>query len=339
MVLIKNIGEIDAKILWELLNDARKDFSKIAEECGITRNAVWKHYNLMKKAGIIVGTILQINYEHFGYEAIALMIFHTKSDETGQIRENIQKIPNVIGIFSLELQSYLMVFATLRKLSELSKLKVQIEQESSAEDFRTHVWTSIKNIPENLSFGLPAKTTEAYKKKPQSTIESIDTKRKIDETDLLIINQLIQNGRKSFRKIAKEIGVTTDTVARRFRKLKRNSTIKTIIQIKPSKIGYCALLECNLAFKSQRDSLRAMDTLAKLPDVYWIVATSGVYDLHVWVLIRDIKHLLTVHDEIRELPGTSKMEIHLGRLFPDMYPNPYINTFKQCNDKPHLPLI
>ena len=279
-MLIKKIGEIDAKILWDLLKDGRKDFSKIAEECGITRNAVWKHYNLMKKAGIIVGATSQLNYEYLGYKAIAMMIVATKSQETDQIREHLQKIPNVIGAFPHPIKSNLIIFVPLRNLSELSPLKTLIEIESSAEDIRTYIWTGIKHIPENLSFGLPAKTVEAYKKKPQPTIDSKDTKRKIDETDLQIINQLMKNGRKSFRKIAKEIGVTPDTVARRYRKLKRNDTIKVRIQIKPSKIGYCATLECNLAFKSQSDSLRAVDILAKLPDVFCMATMSGDYDLH-----------------------------------------------------------
>ena len=320
--MIKKIGEIDAKILWNLLKDGRKDFSKIAEECGITRNAVWKHYNLMKKAGIIVGATLQVNYEHLGYKMIAMMLVATKSNGTDQIREFLQKIPNVVGAFPLPIKSNMIVFALIRNLSELSDLKTLIEHESSAEDIRTYIWTGIKHTPENLSICSPAKTIEAYKKKPQPTIDSIDTKRKIDETDLQIINQLMKNGRKSFRKIAKEIGVTPDTVARRYRKLKRSDTIRVRIQIKPSKIGYCATLECNLAFKSQRDSLRAVDILAKRPDVFCMATMSGDYDLHVWILIRDIKHLLTVQDEILELPSLSRMEINVSRIFLDMYPTP-----------------
>ena len=138
----------------------------------------------------------------------------------------------------------------------------------------------------------------------------------------------MKNGRKSFRKIAKEIGVTPDTVARRYRKLKRNGTIKVRIQIKPAEIGYCALLECDLAFKSQRDSLKAIDILAKLQDVFCMVLMSGDYDMRVWILIRDIKHLLTVQDKILELPSVSRMKINVSRLFLDLFPAPnqYFST-------------
>ena len=111
---------------------------------------------------------------------ITMMIVSTNSNGTDQIRECLQKIPKVLGVFPLPIKGNMIIFALLRNLSELSDLKPLIEHASSAEDIRTYIWTGIKHIPENLSFGLPAKTIEAYKKKPQPTIYSKDTKRKIN---------------------------------------------------------------------------------------------------------------------------------------------------------------
>jgi DNA-binding Lrp family transcriptional regulator len=54
----------------------------------------------------------------------------------------------------------------------------------------------------------------------------LDTK--LDRTDLAIINSLMQDGRKSFRQIAREIKVSTPTVESRFDKMKGMGIINHI---------------------------------------------------------------------------------------------------------------
>ncbi|MGH9925237.1 MAG: Lrp/AsnC family transcriptional regulator, partial [Nitrososphaeraceae archaeon] len=52
--------------------------------------------------------------------------------------------------------------------------------------------------------------------------------KNLDRIDISIINSLMQDGRKSFRQIAKETMVTTPTVESRFRRLKENGIIKNV---------------------------------------------------------------------------------------------------------------
>ena len=54
----------------------------------------------------------------------------------------------------------------------------------------------------------------------------LDTK--LDKIDLAIINSLMQDGRKSFRQIAREIKVSTPTVESRFEKMKSMGVINSI---------------------------------------------------------------------------------------------------------------
>ena len=44
--------------------------------------------------------------------------------------------------------------------------------------------------------------------------------KKMDETDLFIISRMTENARMSFRKIAKELGVSPDTVISMYKALK-----------------------------------------------------------------------------------------------------------------------
>lgn len=52
---------------------------------------------------------------------------------------------------------------------------------------------------------------------------------KLDKIDMLIINSLMEDGRKSFRQISKEIGFSTPTVESHFSKLRGLGIIKNII--------------------------------------------------------------------------------------------------------------
>ncbi|MGB6593531.1 MAG: Lrp/AsnC family transcriptional regulator [Candidatus Nitrosopolaris sp.] len=49
---------------------------------------------------------------------------------------------------------------------------------------------------------------------------------KLDNTDIAIVKALIQDGRKSFRQIAREIKASTPTVEARFSRLKGLGIIK-----------------------------------------------------------------------------------------------------------------
>lgn len=60
------LEEIDIKILKELLKDGRKSFTTIAEEYHTSKDIIWKHYQNMASAGIIVGATTQFNYPKFG---------------------------------------------------------------------------------------------------------------------------------------------------------------------------------------------------------------------------------------------------------------------------------
>src|SRR5918911_5673590 len=54
---------------------------------------------------------------------------------------------------------------------------------------------------------------------------------KLDDYDVSIINSLLKDGRKSFRKISRETGITTPTVKVRFNRLVNVGFIKSVSPI------------------------------------------------------------------------------------------------------------
>jgi Lrp/AsnC family transcriptional regulator for asnA, asnC and gidA len=105
--------------------------------------------------------------------------------------------------------------------------------------------------------------------------EPVLMRTKLDKVDMDIIDSLMRDGRKSFRQIAKEIGVSTPTVEARFSRMKSMGIVKNIepiidIDIIENQIPALVFLKANLA-----QSIQIADELAAIPEVRRIYMTTG----------------------------------------------------------------
>lgn len=315
-------------------------FGEIAKEIGISANNVSKRFVEMKKKGIIVGATTEINYEHLGYHALAEIFLSDCQQNIAVTREYLKNInkglpviddPKVpIGLSTTEIQENgcFAVFTIMKNLEDLEHLKMKLGKYHFRK-MNSYIWTSrIRNIPENLSFGFDKKVGEKARRPRQAIVRANKKTFEIDDIDRKIIEKLSLNGRIPFSKIAEEVGVTTDTVARRYINLEKTGTIRTLIQINPSKVGYSGTLNSYIRLKFQRDSIAMMNALSEIPDIFTMVGTSGNYDLHVWALIRDIEHFLKIKKTIVCLPDFGKIDYQIDKIYLDKYPGPrhYITT-------------
>jgi DNA-binding Lrp family transcriptional regulator len=99
--------------------------------------------------------------------------------------------------------------------------------------------------------------------------------QKLDKVDLAIINSLMADGRKSFRQIAKEIGVSTPTVEARFSRMRTMGIIKNIepildIDIIENQLSALVFLKTNLA-----QSVQIADELAAIAEVRRVYMMTG----------------------------------------------------------------
>ena len=325
---MKEIDHIDAKIIKELLKDGRRNFTEIAKECELSTSMIQKRYRELKKAGIIVGTTIQMDYPSFGYNVVGNITFKVEPQQANQIVEYVNKMPNIHAAWRTARTSEINAVATMEGLEKLDAIKKRIRKIPSVSELRTYIWTGIRNIRENLAIA-PLQMSNKMNTTNEYVINgSSRTESKIDETDKRIVEKLAVNGRISFRKLAKELAISTDTVARRYEKLKRNGKIKVLIQLDTAKIGYHGYATFYIAFVSQSSLISMVENLCKIPDVVLVVQTSGSYDLMVEAMIKDLDQLLSVQDNITTMLGVAKSETHLSRPTP-VFPTPreYISTF------------
>ena len=218
--------------------------------------------------------------------------------------------------------------ATLWDLNELDHVKELIKRKLPTLGIKTYIWAGVKNIPENLTLTCETKNIRKIPEKTSQTIPKTNNKIKIDDLDKQIVQKLTLNGRSSFSTIAKEMGLSTDTVVKRYNKLRESGGIKVSIQINPNMIGYSSILDFNIASAASCVTGTVVDSLAKIPDVVIITKTSGDFDLHVAAMVKDTAHSFDVQDQIAKVCGVTKIEAS-ARKIPDRWPTPlqHISTF------------
>lgn len=128
--------------------------------------------------------------------------------------------------------------------------------------------------------------------------------KNFDRIDISIINSLMQDGRKSFRQIAKETQVTTPTVESRFRRLKENGIIKNVepvfdvnkIQDQLSALVYLTVNPSEL--------VEAVNTIQSLSEVKSAYTTTGNYNVVVKIVAETIEGLESiVREELSSIKG------------------------------------
>ncbi len=321
---MKNLGDIDVKILKALLNDGRRNFTSIAAQCHVSKDVIWTHYKELKKAGIIVGATIQFNFQKLGYSGLALILLNTESQNADEVLNRISKIPDIGTCRYYNSKYNIAAIYRLHSLSDLDRVKQIINKQTKINEFETQIWTDVRNIPENI-FADPSGTQNVenyFKEKVKKT------SLKIDEIDRQIIDILTENGRLSFRKIAQQFGTTTGTIARRYERLRENNFIKVSIQINPLELGFQSILEISVALTDQSVIDEIVNKLSKTPGVTYLVKISGNYDLEVVALVKDCKNMIDISNQIAEIPNIKRTESRL-RQIPAAWPGPrqYISTF------------
>ena len=106
---------------------------------------------------------------------------------------------------------------------------------------------------------------------------------KLDEITIAIIKQL-SDGRKSFKKIANELGIAENTVRSRVNKLEAEGVMKIAARVDPGQIPDYQMLVVGVKLTTM-NGVRKGKELIKLRNVVSINAVTGRYDLIMTVVL------------------------------------------------------
>ena len=101
----------------------------------------------------------------------------------------------------------------------------------------------------------------------------------MDEVDERIVEMMTEDARVSFRKMAKDLDRSPDTIINRYQRLRDSGDVRgSTVVVEPRKIGYegMAVFHINVYTSggAKTDSTSMLKTLIKMPNI--IVATKTV---------------------------------------------------------------
>jgi Lrp/AsnC family transcriptional regulator, regulator for asnA, asnC and gidA len=123
----------------------------------------------------------------------------------------------------------------------------------------------------------------------------------LDEISKAIVEQLQQDGRRSYAAIAKAVGLSEAAVRQRVQRLLEAGVMQIVAVTDPTTLGF--LRWAMVGLRVDGDLSVVADKLAAIPEVDYVVITAGSFDILAEVVCEDDAHLLRLlNDEIRALP-------------------------------------
>jgi Lrp/AsnC family transcriptional regulator for asnA, asnC and gidA len=128
----------------------------------------------------------------------------------------------------------------------------------------------------------------------------------LDEISKRIIEQLQQDGRRSYAAIGKAVGLSEAAVRQRVQRLTDAGVMQIVAVTDPMMLGFHR--QTMIGIKCEGDLERVADHLAGMDEIDYVVITSGSFDLLVEVVCEDDDQLLEILSRVRMVPTVTSTE-------------------------------
>jgi Lrp/AsnC family transcriptional regulator for asnA, asnC and gidA len=129
----------------------------------------------------------------------------------------------------------------------------------------------------------------------------------LDEVSKAIIEQLQQDGRRSYAAIGKVVGLSEAAVRQRVQRLIEGGVMQVVAVTDPLEMGFARQAMVGVRVTGPLEPVA--DRLAELDEVDYVVVTAGSYDLLAEVVCESDEHLLElISGRIRAIDGVVSTE-------------------------------
>ncbi|PVX23693.1 MAG: hypothetical protein CW691_09915 [Candidatus Bathyarchaeum sp.] len=319
----------DAKILRALLKEARTTFTEIAKDCGTTISGVRAKFLRLKKLGVINGAIMQINPYSFGYNCICEIKIKTVPNKEKEIIQFLENKQYTRSIFRQGGRQNISMRVMLQSINELEDTLEDVAKCDYVEKVEPLIWAKIINMdhPENLVIK-PLEHTS----RPEdisNPIEEETKKIKLDEKDVQIAKILMNDARTPFSVIGKKLKIPTQTVIRKYNRLRKSVLTMSTITVDMRKLGYNAIARVFMKSTSKSKEQRIYSELLQIPNMIVAIRHIGIYDIGIIVALEDFEDWFKVEEQIKKIEDIAHMDVSFNKLH-EKWP---LNVFSNILDK------
>ena len=129
----------------------------------------------------------------------------------------------------------------------------------------------------------------------------------LDDVSKLIIEQLQDDGRKSYSEIGKAVGLSEAAVRQRVQKLIEKGVMLIVAVTDPVQLGFYT--QAMVGIKCSGDTSEIASALSKMSEVDYVVITAGSFDVLVEIVCENDDSLIKIiNSQIRRLAGVTSTE-------------------------------
>ena len=129
----------------------------------------------------------------------------------------------------------------------------------------------------------------------------------LDELSKAIVEQLQEDGRRSYAEIGKAVGLSEAAVRQRVQKLTDSGVMQIVAVTDPMQLGF--FRQAMIGIRATGDTTVIAASLATMPAVDYVVLTAGSFDILVEVVCENDDDLVALlNKQIRSLSGVQSTE-------------------------------
>ena len=129
----------------------------------------------------------------------------------------------------------------------------------------------------------------------------------LDDVSKAIIEQLQEDGRRSYAEIGKAVGLSEAAVRQRVQKLTDAGVMQVVAVTDPMQLGFYR--QAMIGLRCSGDTRAIADKLSALDAVDYVVLTAGSFDIMAEVVCESDEDLINLlNEQIRKLEGVVSTE-------------------------------
>jgi len=171
----------------------------------------------------------------------------------------------------------------------------------------------LPHISEDLSENKKPAIVQSHPVKVEkSNLEELD---ELDDIDMAIIKIVSENASISFRKIAKKVGISTQLVIKRYKRLDKTVLPLSAITVDLRKLGYKGLALLLVRTSKTHTISKVFDEIVQIPNIIVSHKCVGAVDMYLVVPFFNVTELLAVRQRLRDTPGIKEIELSIDEPF------------------------
>jgi Lrp/AsnC family transcriptional regulator for asnA, asnC and gidA len=127
-----------------------------------------------------------------------------------------------------------------------------------------------------------------------------------DDISKQIIEQLQEDGRRSYAAIGKAVGLSEAAVRQRVQRLQDAGVMQIVAVTDPLTLGFRR--QAMIAIKTDGDLEKVADQLSEIDEIDYVVISAGSFDVLAEVVCEDDDHLLEILSQVRGVPSVTSTE-------------------------------